>query len=382
MKSKTNENIGIIGTGSEWSGLPVVRSVGDNVHLLSQNINTTTSHSKYIKVKHQLFQKLDNDLISQIISICVSNNIKNVICLDEEIKYLLVKKNIKDKIIFASPSLRNYAISFKKNKSSAFVASLGVPVPKIIKIENESEIDNQFNNNKRIVIRGIRGVSSLCVRYANNKNELTKYYKELIEMDTNNQFVDSKPFLQEYVGGPTYLTQALAQNGKVKIVIPHFKFREWPLSGGVTSRAVTIYEPRLIKYTKLILNALNWHGEAGIEWKYDENKNDFTFIEINPRFEGSVDLAIKAGVNLPLLLLNILKNKRIPNNLKYKIGIHYRWFFRNDYKNFLWNDYGLTTLIKEAFDPKIHQEIVFKDINVIKSLWKAPLSGLVQRLKE
>ena len=140
--------------------------------------------------------------------------------------------------------------------------------------------------------------------------------------------------IQEYIGGPTYLTQGLAHNGEVISVIPHYKYREWPLTGGVSSRAVSIKEDRLIDYTTKILQ--NSIGQVKPVWSGNMIHEEmiFSFIEMNPRFEGSVDLAIKSGVDYPIQILELLKGN-IVKDFTFNQNIHYRWFYRYDFRCYL-----------------------------------------------
>ena len=102
-----------------------------------------------------------------------------------------------------------------------------------------------------------------------------------MELDKKIDPSSSPPIIQQFIGGPTYLSQAFVNEGSVKVVIPHYKYREWPLSGGVTARAKTISSPKIKKYMTAILESLEWNGEAGMEWKYDSTSDEFYFIEIN-----------------------------------------------------------------------------------------------------
>ena len=42
-------------------------------------------------------------------------------------------------------------------------------------------------------------------------------------------------------------------------------------------------------------------------------------MEMNPRFEGSLDLAIRAGINFPLLLIKIMAQKFNGENKQWQV---------------------------------------------------------------
>ncbi len=380
--------IAVIGSGGEWSSLPVIRELGRNghiIHVLFHNIKAPAVYSKYITGGiHKIPNKLDKQLVNIILYICQKERVRYIICLDEEIKYLLISN--KDKLVgfkYAFPPRKSYELALRKRSSSAFAENLGIPVPKTLRPSNKNELLNIKHDFKTpLVIKGERGNSSSHIRYAYSKEELVTYFEEITNLEKEIVSASSPPMIQEYIGGPTYLTQAIAQNGKVKVVIPHYKFREWPLTGGVTARAKTIFEPKLVEYTERMMEELNWNGEAGMEWKYDESKDDFFFMEMNPRFEGSLDIAVKAGVNLPILLMELINGKEIKENIQYTHPIHYRLFFRNDFKCFLHGKYSVSTLLQESISPSIHGEISFDDIGVLRGLWQNPFRQIIGHLRD
>jgi predicted ATP-grasp superfamily ATP-dependent carboligase len=68
------------------------------------------------------------------------------------------------------------------------------------------------------------------------------------------------------------------------------------------------YEVEFIDHKKGIsvveqtMKKLNWSGVAHIDMIYDESDAQIKIIEINPRFWGSVEASLAAGVNFPYLL--------------------------------------------------------------------------------
>ena len=362
-------NIAVIDSGHQWSITPVVRELTKkeyNVYLCVQE-KKTSSPRLFPKIKGhiQIPQELDNGFIPYLAVLFNMLKISHVICLDEDIKYHIIKHQIKPiDIHFAHPNIESYQTACRKDLSIKFAEKLGIPIPKIFEYENIDDIikmNHRFNE-KPLVIKGVGGVSSLQVRYAFDVSQLREYFDEIRFLEKEVREGDSHPIIQEYIGGPTYLTQTLSQNGKVKSIISHRKIREWPLTGGTTTRAVTIDEPKLDDYATRMLEALDWHGEAGFEWKYSKAEDDFYFIEMNPRFEGSLDIAIKAGVNFPVMLIKIMEDEELPDKCNYIKGLHYRWFFQQDFKHFLSRPYGLMRLLWESIDPRVHGEFTFIEL--------------------
>ncbi|MEZ5357968.1 MAG: hypothetical protein R3F48_03995 [Candidatus Zixiibacteriota bacterium] len=96
----------------------------------------------------------------------------------------------------------------------------------------------------------------------------------------------------------------------------HKRVREYPISGG----ASTSREPWPVKGHPIaqnlsgLLDTLNWHGVVMFELK-EINRGDgfeYKFLEANPRFWGSVPLAIVNGINFPVLLCRAAQGRDIP----------------------------------------------------------------------
>jgi hypothetical protein len=376
--------IAIIGDGGEWTTIPVIRELREDYILLGfftdknkpiKKSAGLSSHTAILKSNHKKFHK---NLLYKLYRFRVDI----IICLNEEIKLSLVKnKNLYYNFNFAFPSYKSYITAIEKNRSIRFVRDLGIPIPKIFDYNEITDLDNlKTFFPKKIVVKGDRGVSSLNVEYVTSFKDLKKAHKKFKSVDENDNEVN--PIVQEYIGGPTYLTQAICQNGVVKATVSHIKIREWPITGGVTCFAHTIHDSKLENYTKKILEKLEWHGEAGIEWKYSEKNNEYYFIELNPRFEGSLDLTVSSGINYPKLLVDIINKKSLKKEYKYSKNIYYRWFFRLDFEHFLNEPYGIINFFSETFDTRINGEIKINSLSDLRCVWKYPIYTLAKRIRK
>jgi hypothetical protein len=78
-------------------------------------------------------------------------------------------------------------------------------------------------------------------------------------------------------------------------------------------------------YAARLLEALDWHGVAEVEFKLDPRDNVPKFMEINGRFWGSLELAIEAGVDFPYLLYRLITEGDVKPVFQYKAGVRRRW---------------------------------------------------------
>jgi hypothetical protein len=62
-----------------------------------------------------------------------------------------------------------------------------------------------------------------------------------------------------------------------------------------------------------------------VEFKWDAGR--YTLMEINPKFWGSLDLAIAAGVDFPWLAVQLARGEPIPAVFEYPVGVRFQWVF-------------------------------------------------------
>ncbi len=139
-------------------------------------------------------------------------------------------------------------------------------------------------------------------------------------------YLAEHPFMvQEFIPGSGAGVFALYNRGQPVAFFAHKRLREKPPEGGISvlseSAAVT---PTLERYARTLLDAVNWHGVAMVEFR-ETPGGDFYLMEVNTRFWGSLQLAIDAGVDFPALLLRASQGEALPPQAPYKIGQKLRW---------------------------------------------------------
>jgi predicted ATP-grasp superfamily ATP-dependent carboligase len=78
-------------------------------------------------------------------------------------------------------------------------------------------------------------------------------------------------------------------------------------------------------YSETLLKALDWHGIAEVEYRLDSRDNMPKLMEINPRFWGSLCVAIKAGVDFPYMLYRMSMDGDTKSTFSYKTGVKGRY---------------------------------------------------------
>jgi predicted ATP-grasp superfamily ATP-dependent carboligase len=133
--------------------------------------------------------------------------------------------------------------------------------------------------------------------------------------------------IQRRVEGEGQGVFALMNHGQPVALFAHRRLREKPPSGGVSVLRESIALPQpMTQYAMRLLQHVGWHGVAMVEFKVDRQTGVPFLMEVNGRFWGSLQLALDAGLNFPLLLYRMACGGDV--NLAaagYKVGVKSRW---------------------------------------------------------
>lgn len=142
--------------------------------------------------------------------------------------------------------------------------------------------------------------------------------------------------VQERIHGPGLGAFLLARKGEPVAHFAHRRLREKPPTGGVSVYRESIeLRSDLRAYAEQILKAFEWTGVAMVEFKEDEATGRPYLMEVNGRFWGSLQLAIDAGVDFPILLLRLMRGDDPEPVTRYRTGVRSRWLW-GDVDHLLW----------------------------------------------
>jgi predicted ATP-grasp superfamily ATP-dependent carboligase len=171
-------------------------------------------------------------------------------------------------------------------------------------------------------VRNGNAWKSFGVSYARDLEELKDILSELDEKG------GYPVLLQERIFGDSLGLFLLMDKGEVTAAFAHRRLREKPPSGGVSVLRESAPLNALLKeYSESLLRALDWQGIAMVEFKQDRRSGEFKLMEINGRFWGSLQLAIDAGINFPMLLARTAVGKATERVYDYRIGVKSRWLW-------------------------------------------------------
>lgn len=134
--------------------------------------------------------------------------------------------------------------------------------------------------------------------------------------------------VQQRIVGPGEGVFLLLWGGEVRAAFSHRRLREKPPAGGVSVYAESIApDPELLRAAVELLRRCEWQGVAMVEFKRDAVTGTPYVMEVNGRLWGSLQLAIDAGVNFPVLLVAAALGRPAAPLADYQVGVRSRWWW-------------------------------------------------------
>jgi predicted ATP-grasp superfamily ATP-dependent carboligase len=155
--------------------------------------------------------------------------------------------------------------------------------------------------------------------YARTPAELAARYEEW------GRRYGTTPVLQEFVPGVGEGFFALYDRGVLKAAFMHRRVREFPPDGGASCCAESIRAEDLLAAGRRLLDHLEWHGVAMVEFRRDARSGGLQLMELNPKFWGSLDLAIASGVDFPVLAARMALGEEVGPPHAYRVGQRFHW---------------------------------------------------------
>ena len=198
----------------------------------------------------------------------------------------------------------------------------GIPCPKSFSPKNVEELkDASEKITYPVVIKARKGSGAQGVVYVSSASALISKYELM-------HGLQDYPLIQEYIPGQGYGAFALFnRDSEPRAVFAHRRIREYPITGGQSTFCESVNNSEIMNYGLKLLKALDWYGLAMVEFKLDVRDNKPKLMEVNPRFWGSMPLAIASGVDFPYLLYKLAVDGDINPIMSYKTGVKMRFLF-------------------------------------------------------
>jgi len=329
----------VIITDGQWrKSLSAVRSIGKanhNIAVIGESFFTTSFHSRYTKIWHRKKDTIiqSKAIISEIqtCSAKFKNSGRPVLIPMEEKTLISASANHKklssivDMLI---PPENALEIALDKAKTTKFAQSLNIPTPQTFVAKDVDELCDFIQNKSqnyfsKFILKPRNGQGSTGIIYDVKPDfDIRSHWKKFGSLIAQERIPEEGEAI-----GTSFLFDA---NSQLVAKFSHKRLQQYPYSGGPSTDRISIKIETLEDKALHLLMALKWRGVAMVEWKIDPETGVAKLLEINPRFWGSLELAIRSGVDFPALYILAAQGKRIgviPNPI---VDIRCRWLIPGD----------------------------------------------------
>ncbi len=248
----------------------------------------------------------------------------------------IVSSDLLDKsFLYLLPHPDSFEIACNKLKTVQLAQSMGIPAPKTyelsLNVDKElllKRISAESTNISEFVVKPFHGSGSRGVEYLNFEE-----LRSFIRREPTPDFIIQEriPKSWQAIG----VSLLFDHNSECKLSFVHRRLAEFPTSGGPSTSRVSTQNKLLVDYSEKLLRQLNWVGVAMVEWKYDPETKEASLMEINPRFWGSLELAVRSGANFPKLYVDCLTKKNVQKQNEYRIDVRCDWLWPGGIMNYI-----------------------------------------------
>lgn len=195
-----------------------------------------------------------------------------------------------------------------KAKSTEIARKAGVPVPEVYK-----SIDKV--KSFPVVFKTVIGNSAKGVFFPKDREELVKL------MDKHK---DEETLLEEWIGGTDYSVDCVRWDGFCKTSVYHALVTKTD-GGGTTTQREIVYMPQLEAAALKLMDAVDFHGVCGLDFRYDAENNKIAYIETNARFTGGLATPVAAGFDIPWIVYKLATEGKYTEPINVRIGTRTKW---------------------------------------------------------
>lgn len=239
------------------------------------------------------------------------------------------------------PAVESYRIAADKALATIAAREAGLNCPETIYPQTIEEIPQLVSElNFPVVIKPRKSSGSRGIKVVSTLAELVPAY---LLVHREYPF----PIIQEYIppGDKFDVCLLFNRSSQLRAAFVQKEIRFFPLENGPSTVQESVWYPELVEKATALLQQLNWYGVAEVEFMVDCRDGQPKFMEINPRFWGSLYMSMLAGVDFPWLLYRLAMEGDIEEVLTYTTGLKCRWSLPGDSLHFLVNKQRL------AMDP-------------------------------
>ena len=371
----------VIILGNHIQGLGVSRichNLGLQVFLYNEDRLCVTRFSRTC----QRFYQFDGeaDLLQQLLKLNVPDQSALLMPTNDRFVGFMADHyhELGQKYQLSIPSPEITDICFNKIKTYTRAQELGIPIPESHFPKSEEDIkalQDQIDYPviiKPAVMYKFYSQLKKKVFLCRNSQELMTNFRLATQVIVADEII-----VQEFLpGGPTQLYSfgSFCSGDKVWGSFVANRVRQKPMDFGVaTTFAKTVVNERIDELAQQFLTGIQYFGLSEVEFMYDEERQDFKLIEINPRTWKWHSIANRVGINLIKMLVDYLNGQELVVQRNQRVNIGWTERLTDTY-------IALTEIAKGKMRWQNYRRSLQLDKEYACFSWSDPLPGVMYLL--
>ena len=227
---------------------------------------------------------------------------------DESVVIMRHRSEFPVELIIPYESEAKLLMLANKAESTEIARKAGVSVPEVYQSADEVK-------RYPVVFKTVIGNSAKGVYFPKSKEELLK----LMEVHENEETL-----LQEWIGGTDYSVDCVRWDGFCKTSVYHALVTKTD-GGGTTTQREIVDMPQLEAEAIKLMDAVDFHGVCGLDFRYDQENNRIAYIETNARFTGGLATPVAAGFDIPWIVYKLATEGKYAEPINVRIGTRTKW---------------------------------------------------------
>jgi predicted ATP-grasp superfamily ATP-dependent carboligase len=167
-------------------------------------------------------------------------------------------------------------------------------VPTTILYQTESSIEKNLSLlTFPVLIKPVKGNGGIGIKFFDDPVSLSEHCRNHVKPD--------EYIIQSFVHGYDVGCSILSLDGKIMASTMQKRSINLPMTFSPFTNIDFFFDSNIYQIAETIIHKLNWSGVAHFDLRYDENENNYTVLEMNPRFWQSIVGSFYAGANFPYL---------------------------------------------------------------------------------
>jgi len=308
MSTDIGEETVLIPTGFDPGSYSCVRSLarrGIRTIVASQYDSVPAAGSRFCD-EFVRIPSPDDDLLDYrdtLLRLATRDDVKTILPLRPQDTYLfsLYEPLFDEHVSLVTPPMEMLRTVHDRVLLVEAANDAGVPAPDTHLLSKVERVDHKLIVKSRYNLLAGEYLDSYLDRESATEKSVSHYLPgEELDRDALTERMGHEPIVQEYIpSSAEYVFGALYDHGDALATFQHRQIRGNSYTGGGGVYRKTVDIPELERVGRQLLDSLEYHGLACIEYMRHEETGEFVLTEINPRLWQSLPVAVRAGADFP-----------------------------------------------------------------------------------